>query len=189
MQQDILGQVYERYAKIHGAEDEGRFYTKRQIVDFMVESSGIASDTLIGKRVLDPACGSGTFLVASAQYWIKAYNRGGRRSSKEVIELSVAALWGLDINPFACYLAETNLLIQFLDLIKSARAEDRTFAGIPRFNIFNCDSLADASTRLSLLTRLSDEGIVGAIKRRDAYDDYDFGQGSSTYWQTRPMVS
>lgn len=177
VQQDILGQVYERYAKLHGDKDEGRFYTKRQIVDFMVDLSGMSRDNLVGKSMLDPACGSGTFLVAAAQHWIKAYKRGGRRKSAEIIEAAVHALWGIDINPFACYLAETNLLIQFLDLIKAARAEDRSYSGIPRFNIFNADSLADPDAHQSMLSSSSDDRIIDAMKRRTSFEDLDFTDG------------
>ncbi|MCY7345764.1 MAG: N-6 DNA methylase, partial [Pyrinomonadaceae bacterium] len=43
-------------------------------------------------------------------------------------------------NPFACYLAETNLLIQVLDLIKLAREKGGDVT-LDRFNIFNTDTL------------------------------------------------
>ena len=39
-----------------------------------------------------------------------------------VLERTQDALYGFDLNPFACYLTEVNLLIQTLDLVKMGSA-------------------------------------------------------------------
>jgi type I restriction-modification system DNA methylase subunit len=92
---DILGQVYEQFigkvirlTRGHKAvvEDKpavrkagGIYYTPSYIVDFMV--SRTLNPLLAGKtprqltklRVLDPACGSGSFLISAYQYLLNWY--------------------------------------------------------------------------------------------------------------------
>ena len=46
-----------------------------------------------------------------------------------VIDKVIDSIYGLDINPFACYLAETNILLQLLDLIIGAKQNN------PRYKI------------------------------------------------------
>jgi len=53
------------------------------------------------------------------------------------------SLHGIEINPFACYLAETNLLIQVLDLLKQAKDEGILLV-VDRFRIYSEDSLIEA---------------------------------------------
>ena len=88
------------------------------------------------------------FLVAGARRLIAAHEEYGQSQGKAAIpatHISISHvrdnLHGLDQNPFACALAEINLLIQVLDLIAIGRA-----AGLPvqidRFHIYNTDTLA-----------------------------------------------
>lgn len=189
VQQDVLGQVYERYAKSHGKENEGRFYTKRQIVDFMLDLIGISGKNLVGKRVIDPACGSGTFLVRSAPHWISSYKKG-KLTPVEVIDKTVSSIWGMDINPFACYLAETNLLIQFLDLIRDARKSDPLFSGIQRFNIYSTNSLDKTYHLMPLMgsAELGDDAVAAAIKSKRDYISIDFSRGWDFVLANPPYV-
>ena len=58
-----LGRLYESMLKEmrDAAGDSGEFYTPRPVVRFMVE----VTDPRLGETVLDPACGTGGFLVES----------------------------------------------------------------------------------------------------------------------------
>lgn len=59
---DVLGQFYEVFLKYgNGAKEIGIVLTPRHITRFAVEAVGVASDDI----VLDPACGTGGFLVAA----------------------------------------------------------------------------------------------------------------------------
>ena len=49
------------------AGDSGEFYTPRAVVRFMVE----VTDPRLGETVLDPACGTGGFLVESLSTTLK----------------------------------------------------------------------------------------------------------------------
>ena len=58
------------------------------------------------------------------------------------------SLHGVDLNPFACALAETNLLIQVIDLFTIAH-EAGAQATVERFHIFNSDSLSFSADTLA----------------------------------------
>jgi len=80
----------------------GQFYTPRPVADLL------AALTIEGERplVLDPGCGSGTFLMS-------AYDFIRSRTQIRHQEL-LATIWGFDISPFAAELAAINLFRQDL---------------------------------------------------------------------------
>ena len=61
---DIKGAVYEIFLKATLRGDFDQYFTPREIVDFMVKYA----DPEIGDVILDPACGSGGFLIQSFKH-------------------------------------------------------------------------------------------------------------------------
>src|SRR5690606_19174732 len=61
-----LGALYESMLREmrDAAGDSGEFYTPRPVVRFMVETT----DPRLGETVLDPACGTGGFLVEAYKH-------------------------------------------------------------------------------------------------------------------------
>ncbi|HEY0307838.1 MAG TPA: N-6 DNA methylase [Acidobacteriaceae bacterium] len=99
---DVLGSVFERLIPREEQVLLGQFYTPRPVADLL------AALTIEGERplVLDPGCGSGTFLMS-------AYDFIGSRTQMRHQEL-LATIWGFDISPFAAELAAINLFRQNL---------------------------------------------------------------------------
>lgn len=99
---DVLGSVFERLIPRNEQILLGQFYTPRPVADFLVAM------TLDGARplVLDPGCGSGTFLMSA--YDCIASRSG--LSHKDILSI----VWGFDISPFAAELAAINLFRQDL---------------------------------------------------------------------------
>jgi hypothetical protein len=155
---------------------------------------------IIGKKFIDPACGSGTFLVAGARSIIQGYTTSSlNMKPREIIEQVVRNVWGFDINPFACYLSETNLLIQLLDLIKQAYRDD-DFQGITSFHIYQTDSLM--TTGLSPALASGEEGfeedftVPEAVKTQaqiseelDFRDGFDIVITNPPYGSFHPFLS
>lgn len=85
----------------------------------------------------------------------------------EVLDQIRGSLHGFDINPFACYLAEINLLIQVLDLLKQGRTTGQTLS-VDRFRIFCDDALLVDEALVQLNTGLfsMDGRVSDAIKAR-----------------------
>jgi DNA-binding transcriptional ArsR family regulator len=140
---DIIGAVYGRYLE-EGKHEQGRYYTPKALVTRMLDLAGWRGEEIVGRRLADLACGSGSFLVEACRRLLDAFrNRDGRipkAKLRPALEEVQRSLHGLEINPFACYLAETNLLIQVLDLVKQAKDEGITLV-VDRFRIYCADSL------------------------------------------------
>ncbi len=144
--QDVIGHLYSRYVEDKHKHESGMYYTPPVIVDYILDQVGYQGlDAVQGKRIIDPACGSGTFLVKAANRIVGAFKKHhkGKIPAQEVnlvLETVQQGVYGLDLNPFACYLAETNLLIQVLDPIKTALDAGQEIH-LERFKIFNTDTL------------------------------------------------
>lgn len=137
---DILGKLYEKYLPKDERKLLGEFYTPDEVIDYILDSIGYtANNEIEGKNLLDPACGSGGFLVRAMNRLIERYIIKGLKS-KEIIDNVMSHVYGFDINPFACHIAEMNLLFQVIDLYQKARTEDSSYT-LPRFNIYQTDSL------------------------------------------------
>ena len=150
---DILGTVYEQYlghklakaqkGDLFGTEDlklskdarkrkeQGIYYTPRYIVDYIVENAlgpvleKCASITDLQKiKVLDPACGSGSFLIRALELIYKRYEKlqinTNSAHERQYIKLQILTnnLYGVDLDEQAVEIAKLNLLV--------AALEDRT---------------------------------------------------------------
>ncbi|MFH0919433.1 MAG: class I SAM-dependent DNA methyltransferase [Fibrobacterota bacterium] len=103
-----LGTLYESLLREmrDAAGDSGEFYTPRAVVRFMVE----VSDPRLGETVLDPACGTGGFLVESYNYLSKQVKTVGDRKT-----LQDKSLQGCEAKPLPYLLSQMNLLLHGLD--------------------------------------------------------------------------
>lgn len=143
---DIVGTVYNTYVNRKEKREKGQYYTPLEIVNYILDEVGYTTGTAIigaNKRLIDPACGSGSFLVAAAKRLVSAYKGNAQQieDPTAVLQRVQNNLYGFDLNPFACYLAEVNLLIQVLDLVKLAYEKGQQ-QPIQRFHIYNVDALA-----------------------------------------------
>ncbi len=187
--QDVIGHLYSRYVEDQHKHESGMYYTPPIVVDYILDRVGYQGlDAISGKRILDPACGSGTFLVKAANRIVNAYKtyHNGKIPASEVTKVLEAVqqgVYGLDLNPFACYLAETNLLIQVLDPIKTALDADVEFH-LERFKIFNTDTLKpDANTAAIAHSELDlDYGSISEMDRiKLAKESFDFVVANPPY--------
>jgi hypothetical protein len=134
---DLIGRIYEQYVDELERKRKGQFYTPSQVVNYILDQVGYQGPAIIGKRVLDPACGSGRFLVEAARRLIRELKKQPGLLPKELVNERLRnSFFGLDVNRFACFLAEVNLLVQVLDLLKNGP----TF-NIARFHIYPTNTL------------------------------------------------
>ncbi len=130
---DIFGYIYENYLKELYQEGTqiGQYFTDPAIVNFMLDQIGY-TEAEIKKRVgnkphdysislIDPSCGSGTFLYSAVDHLMKAIPDGTVTQSQKVEELVNNNIFGLDIEEFPIYLAEMSILMRLLPLIINER--------------------------------------------------------------------
>ena len=88
------------------AGDSGEFYTPRPVVRFMVQ----ACDPQLGETVLDPACGTGGFLVETYDHLATQVENTDQRRT-----LQRSTLFGQEAKPLPYMLAQMNLLLHGLE--------------------------------------------------------------------------
>lgn len=104
---DYLKNFYQEVFPKQLRHDLGEFYTPDWLARYVINESGFTGDVNI--RILDPACGSGTFLVSILD---KIYERNKKEKQKEkLLSLVTRNVVGFDINPVAVLTARTNYLI------------------------------------------------------------------------------
>lgn len=107
---DIKGAVYEIFLKSTLRGDFDQYFTPREIVDFIVRYA----DPKIGDVILDPACGSGGFLIQSFLYVNQKITDSGIsevESDKKFKELINKCLWGGEADEDLHVLAKINLIM------------------------------------------------------------------------------
>ncbi len=100
---------YESDLPLRERKKRGHFSTPPMLVEWILDACGYSSEAnLTQVRMLDPACGSGNFLVGAAQR-LAAFSRRTGLTQIEHAALISQNLWGLDPDPVACFLAEMQL--------------------------------------------------------------------------------
>ncbi|MHC4178910.1 MAG: N-6 DNA methylase [Planctomycetota bacterium] len=133
---DLLGGLYQRLFPRALRHQLGEYYTPGWLADHVLEVVGYSG--LSGGRLLDPACGSGTFLLAAirrVRRWYESDRERCRLGEGELCRKVLANVVGFDLNPLAVMAARANYLIAICDLIPQA---DRV--EIP---VHLCDSILD----------------------------------------------
>lgn len=128
IQNEIFGYIYENYLKeLYEDTKKGQYFTDPAVVNFMLNQIGYTSNE-IEKRInnkpeddcvsiIDPSCGSGTFLYSAVDSILKAFGSNSEEKSKQIEEIINNNIFGLDIAEFPLYLAEMNILMRMLPLI------------------------------------------------------------------------
>ena len=106
---DIVGFIYEELIPCEERHQLGQFYTPRPIAELIVEWSVRSPDD----KVLDPGCGSGTFLVEAykrlAELKLKKPYTQVKHVPENVHKQILSQLYGVDINEFPAHLTAMNL--------------------------------------------------------------------------------
>ncbi len=72
----MLRQAVEKLATEAGIEERGAIYTKRDVVDFILDLTGYAEDApLTDYRLLEPSFGDGDFLLPAIDHLLAAAKR------------------------------------------------------------------------------------------------------------------
>ena len=101
---DYLGQLYETFFRYTGGNTIGQYFTPRHIARMMVDVCKVTRDDV----VLDPACGSGGFLIASMDRIL-----GTERLSREqVVNIIKRNLVGFESEPVTAALCVANFVLR-----------------------------------------------------------------------------
>jgi hypothetical protein len=112
---EFISSIYETFV----GKKKGVVYTPGYLVDFILDGVLPWNDENWDVKVLDPACGSGIFLVKSYQRLIHRWKKANRQEPKtEILRgLLERNLFGVDIDPHAVRVASFSLYLAMCDAI------------------------------------------------------------------------
>ncbi len=140
---DLLKKLYHRLMPGELRHDLGEYYTPDWLAEHVLNELGYEGQT--DKRILDPACGSGTFLVLAIRRLKEKCFREGL-NEEETLETILNNVVGIDLNPLAAIAARTNYVLALGDLLVHRRRE----IDIP---VYLADSILTPSAGLELFSR------------------------------------
>ncbi len=121
---DIFGDIYEGYLKVlYSGTNLGQFFTPPEVVDYMLDEIGWTKENMeeLAKQdklsIVDPSCGSGTFLYSATNILMEGLQHEAEEQSKAVEKLVNDNIFGLDVEEFSLYLAEMSMLMRLLPCI------------------------------------------------------------------------
>jgi hypothetical protein len=150
---DLLKKLYQQLFPKSVRHDLGEYYTPDWLAEHVLNELGYVGDP--DKRLLDPACGSGTFLVMAINRIRRWYDENREKCAYdegELLKKILANVIGFDLNPLAVMAARTNYLVAVKDLIRHVEGVE-----IP---VYLCDSIMTPAEYGDLFT-----GSQGTLAR------------------------
>ena len=140
---DILKKIYQFLVPKQIRHDLGEYYTPDWLAERCLNQVGygVKEKDLLKKRLLDPGCGSGTFLILAIKRAKENATLKGIEPAK-TLDLITKNIVGFDLNPLAVISARTNYLLAISDLLKYKKQD----IIIP---VYLCDSINPPQARIA----------------------------------------
>ncbi|MCH9032042.1 MAG: N-6 DNA methylase, partial [candidate division Zixibacteria bacterium] len=135
---DLLKKLYQHLFPKSVRHDLGEYYTPDWLAELVLDELGYDGNP--DKRLLDPACGSGTFLVMTInriKAWFNEHRFECGFGEDELLKKILSNVIGFDLNPLAVMAARTNYLLAIRDLLRDA--------GEIELPVYLCDSIMTPS--------------------------------------------
>jgi len=114
---EILSEVYEQF--IQEARKKGAIYTPEILADYLLSEVSAVRPLTEETKILDPACGSGVFLVLAYRRLIEAElaKSGESKLSDKKLKALLSNIYGMERELDACYVAEFSLILTLLNYV------------------------------------------------------------------------
>ena len=114
--EDLLKQLYQNLVEPETRHELGEFYTP----DWLAELTLREIDYRPGQSILDPACGSGTFLFTAIRLLAEQGLTG-----QQLVDFALENIMGVDVHPLAVTIAKINYMLALLPHLKGLVAARR----------------------------------------------------------------
>jgi len=117
---ELISSIYEEFLHQEEHDKNGAYYTPPMLVDFVLNVTLPWTDTNYKLSLLDPACGSGIFLVEAYRRLIERWRKvhKPRPSFKDLSEILTTSIFGVDIKRQALRVAAFSLYLAMLDYLE-----------------------------------------------------------------------
>ena len=150
-----------------GLEDRWKYFVPQPMPDKVVET---APPSIRDIKILDPACGSGHFLVIAFELLAALYREEARHTGEMLSDEQIAAsilennLFGVDIDPRAIQIAAAALMLKAKRVASAVRPKHLNLVA-PAFDVAGLPK--DDPARVTLRERLKQEaGVDGTVTDR-----------------------
>lgn len=162
---DYLGQLYETFFRYTGGNTIGQYFTPRHIIEFMCDICDISPND----KILDPACGTGGFLIGALNTMVAR----SKKPYEEAVDIVKNNLFGIESEPATAALCITNMILRG-DGKSGIIKEDCFATDFPKMKVdfvlmnppFPHNKKTDTPTTKFLdrgLQSLKDRGILAAV--------------------------
>jgi SAM-dependent methyltransferase len=156
--EDLFKEIYQEIVKRSERHRIGEYYTPEWLVELTLkEALDIWFERNKDKdapRILDPACGSGTFLCNAVRMIKDILEKKGKKPA-EILDFILNNIIGIDINPLAVIIARANYLIALGELLRIGRS-----VVIP---VYVSDSIRIPDVK-NVLAHSAEEGTIQVYK-------------------------
>lgn len=114
LNEDLLKMLYQELIDPADRSGLGEYYTPDWLAELVLEDIGYN-----GGILLDPSCGSGTFLFCA----VRRLKKQGLKGEK-LIQFAMDSLIGMDVHPVAVLMAKANILLGLASELKAKRDFD-----------------------------------------------------------------
>ena len=201
LSQDLIGNIYDRLISPDERHANGQYYTPIPVVDLINALTIKKKDA----RVMDPACGSGTFLSRAFDLKLKLYAKDDGSTRESILQ----DIFGCDIAAYPAHLATVALASKLLmynpdvypNILRKDFLDIKMSNVVPKLrteveeNIVNETKLLSGESKIisfkpieafvGNLPYIRDEGIENKDKERKKTKDFltenGFAQGKEEY--------
>ena len=128
IRQDLLKQLYQNLVDPETRHDLGEYYTP----DWLAQLTLQEIDYRAPQSLLDPACGSGTFLFNAIR---RLADQG--LTGAELVDFALTNIVGTDVHPLAVTIARINYLLALSEHLETDNSE----SDVPPLPVFLADAL------------------------------------------------
>jgi N-6 DNA Methylase len=149
---ELISGIYDTFLSDETRREFGTYNTPLALVDFIVEETLPLAKTTPEMTILDPACGSGVFLVKAYQRLIEAWKQRnpGHPSTPQLTEVMKQSIFGVDVQLNAVRIAAFSLCLSMLDYLKNEDIIQESFR-FPRMetsNLIHADFFSEEIDRI-----------------------------------------
>ncbi len=172
---ELISGIYDTFLKSEERRTAGTYYTPLSLVDFVLDQTLPPETTRPDLTILDPACGSGVFLVRAYQRLVAAWEqqRGEPPNVHQLGEILRRRVFGVDIDSSAVRIAAFNLYLAMLDYLDDEAIHDMNlrFPPLMEENLFVADFF-DPAVREEFAERKFDRVVGNPPWGRSTLTDY-----------------
>jgi len=159
---EFISNIYEQFIGQENQEKNGAYYTPQFLVEYILNemiTKEFNNSSRQSFKVLDPACGSGIFLVESLR---RIVEHQGCNLDKELLKsLTTDNIYGVDKDKSAIQVAVFSIYLTLLDYQTPADIENFTFPKLIGCNIFQADFFDIENPFNKILANIKFDYIVG----------------------------